>query len=87
MAEYTIKPREAKTLRVNVGEESFQIPLQGSLSIKEAKDLDTAEGTYKFLKAYIPENILEELRVEDYNQLLSVWRKESEKHSGKKMGE
>lgn len=87
MAEYTIKAKEAKTLRVNVGEDSFQLPLQGSLSIKEAMNLDTPEGTYKFLKTYIPENILDELKVEDYNQLLAVWRSESEKHSGKKMGE
>lgn len=87
MAEYTIKPIESKTLRVNIGEESYQIPLQGSLSIKEARNMDTPDGTYEFIKTYIPENVLEGLRVEEYNQLIAVWKKESDKHSGKKLGE
>ena len=87
MAEFTLKRVEQKTLKVNIGEESYQIPLMGSLTFKEAKTLDTQEGTYAFIKRYIPGKILDDLKVEEYNQIVNIWKEESQKHSGKSQGE
>ena len=87
MAEFTLKPAEVKTLKVNYGDESFELPLQGSLSISEALPLATPEGTRTFMEKHIPKHIMEKLKVEEYNQLLAVYKAESEKHSGMRMGE
>ena len=87
MAEYTLKRIETKTLKLNIGEESYQIPLMGSLTFKEAKTLDTQEGTYAFVKKYIPNKVLDGLTVEEYNQIVEIWKEESQKHAGKKPGE
>lgn len=87
MAEFTLKPIEVKTLRINYQDDSFELPLQGSLSFKEAKMMATPEGTYAFMKKYIPEKVLEALKVEEYNKILEVYREESEKNSGKTLGE
>ncbi len=87
MAELTLKPKELNTLRVNIGEESFQIPLRGSLNIKEALGLDTEEGTYSFFKHHVPEKVFKELTVDELNQIITVWKEESDKHTDKTLGE
>ena len=87
MAEFTLKRLEKKTLKLNIGEESYQIPLLGSLTFKEAKNLDTQEGTYAFVKKYIPDKVLDNLKVEEYNQIVAIWKDESQKHAGKNPGE
>ena len=87
MAEFTIKKSEVKSLKINYGDKSFSIPLQGSLTFKEARSLDTAEGTYSFFKKYVPKDVLENMVIEEYNQMVEIWKDESVKHSGKKLGE
>ena len=87
MAVFTLKRKEAKTLRVNIGENSFTIPLMGSLNWKEARLLESVEGTYSFFKKNVPEEIFESLSIDEYNELVNVWRSESEKASGKTQGE
>lgn len=88
MKEFTLKRKEIKTIKITIDDKSFQIPLQGSLTFKESKALDgTSAGTYLFMQKYIPKEVLEGLKVEEYNQILSVWKEESEKNSGKTLGE
>lgn len=87
MAEFTLKPKEVETLRLNIGEGSYQVPLGGSLTRKEIAALDTREGTYEFLSKYIPVEVLDSLATVDYNQIVNVWVKETAKASGKTLGE
>lgn len=87
MAEFTLKPREAKTLKLNIGDESFQIPLGGSLTRKELAGLDTKEGTYSFFRKYIDKAVLDSLPMDDYNEIVRVWLDETAKASGKTLGE
>lgn len=87
MAEFTLTPIEVKTLKIHFGDASFELPLQGSLSFKEASMLSTPEGTYAFMKKHIPKEIMDMLKVEEYNKILEVYRTESEKQSGKTLGE
>ena len=87
MAEFTLKPLEARTIKINYGDDSFELPLQGSLTFAEAQLLATPEGTYSFMKKHVPEKIMSKLKVEEYNMILGAYRKESERHSGKSLGE
>ncbi|MBR2189318.1 MAG: hypothetical protein IJ860_07935 [Eubacterium sp.] len=87
VAEFTLKSAEVKTIKINYDGDSFELPLQGSLSFKEAIMLGTPDGTYAFMKKHIPEEIMDKLKVEEYNKLLDIYRNESEKQSGKTLGE
>ena len=87
MQEFTLKKKEAKTLRLNIGDESFQIPLAGSLTPEEAVTLNTAEGTIAFFNKYISPEITKELTVDDYNEITEAWKNATRKASGKTPGE
>ena len=87
MTEFTLKPIETKTIKINYLDESFELPLQGSLTFEEANMLSTPEGTYAFMKKHVPEKILKALKVEEYNMILAAYREASEKNSGKRLGE
>lgn len=87
MTEFTLKPKEKNTIRFNIGEESVQIPLRGSLSLKEAMGLSDEAGTYSFFKKYIPEKIFDSLTVDELNQIIEIYKKESDRYSRLSMGE
>lgn len=87
MAEFTLRPKEEETLRLNIGDASYQVPLGGSLTRKELAGLETQEGTYAFFQKYIPTEVLEDLAVTDYNQIVAVWLDETAKAAGKTLGE
>lgn len=87
MTKFTLKPIETKTIKINYLDESFELPLQGSLTFEEANLLATPEGTYAFMKKHVPEDILKTLKVEEYNMILAAYREASEKNSGKRLGE
>lgn len=87
MTEFTLKPIETKTIKINYLDEFFELPLQGSLTFEEANLLATPEGTYAFMKKHVPEYILKVLKVEEYNMILAAYREASEKNSGKRLGE
>lgn len=87
MESFTLKPKKAKTLRVNIGEESFQIPLAGSLTPAEAAPLDTQTGTIEFFQKYLSDEVKAILTIDDYNELTRAWIKASKVPGGKSAGE
>ena len=87
MAEFTLKPREVETLKLNIGEESFQIPLAGSLTPEEAAPLDTTEGTIAFFQKHLSKDIIAMLKIDDYNAITKAWLDASKKKNKKTPGE
>lgn len=88
MAEFTLKPREADTLKLNIGDKSYQIPLGNCLTPAEAAPLDTQAGTIEFIRKYIDdEEIKASLRICDYNEITKAWVEASKKAAGKNPGE
>jgi len=79
MREITVgNSKERKVLKINIGEESYSLPLLGSLTMKEAKRLDTEEGTVAFVNDYIPGDVLETLTVDDVNAIIKAWKSASD---------
>lgn len=87
MAEFTLKRKEPKTLRLNIGEESFQIPLAGSLTPEKIASMETGEGTMAFYREYIPDEIAKTLTQDEWNEISEIWIRESKKASRKTPGE
>ena len=77
MAEFTLKQRPAKVLKVNIMDETFSIPLAGSLTPQEAAPLDTQEGTIAFFQKYLSDEVKKILVIDDYNELTREWIKAS----------
>ena len=79
MREITVgSPKERKVLKINIGEESYSLPLLGSLTIKEATRLDTQDGTVAFINDYIPKEVLNALTVDDLNTIIKAWKSASD---------
>ena len=88
MYEFTLKPMEADTLRLNIGDKTFQIPLSNSLTLEEATMTGTPAGTIRFLQKYInDEELHKQLRIGDYNAIIAEWKDASEKAAGITPGE
>ena len=65
---------EIKTLKVNIGEKSYNVPLAKSLSIKEARAMKDSDDGLEFFAKYIPLKILEGLTVDEVATLSEAWR-------------
>lgn len=77
MTEFTLKPQEKKTLKLNIGDKSFHIPLGGSLTPAEAATLDTFKGTREFYNQYLDQEVIDVLTIDDYNAITKAWREAS----------
>lgn len=77
MAEFTLKQKPAKVLKVNIMDETFSIPLAGSLTPQEAAPLDTQEGTIAFFQKYLSDEVKKILVIDDYNEITKAWVKAS----------
>ena len=85
--EVTVKKPEVETLRVNIGEDSFEIPLGNSLSIADWRLIETFDGTFEFFKKYIPEEVANSLTVAEINQITEAWKKATREQTGLSSGE
>ena len=86
MPEFTLKRKLAKTLKINIEDKSYHVPLGGSLTPDEWVGLNTFEGTKDFLCRYIPEEVAKELTIDEWNAIIEAWKQETGK-SGKTAGE
>lgn len=77
MDEFTLKRKEANTLKLNIGDCSVHIPLAGSITPAKAKELETSEGTRAFFAGYLPEEVAESLTVDEWNAITNAWVKAS----------
>lgn len=86
MPEFTLKRKPVKTLKINIDDKSYHVPLGGSLTPDEWVKLDTFEGTKAFLCRYLPEEITSGLTIDEWNAIIEAWKVETNK-SGKTAGE
>ena len=84
MAQITLGGRKKaiKYLTVKIGDESYNVPLAGALRVKELSAMNTVEKTAKFLKKYIPAEIMDDLTMDEYNELVNAWNKASQEAAG-----
>ena len=61
------------TLSVEIGNETYSVPLAGSMKRKELLSLKDDESVYNMFAKYIPEEVLDEMTVDEYNQLANAW--------------
>jgi len=90
MKEITLNavPEERKVLKVNIGKETYSVPLTGSLSIREMRAMkDGTEDGFDFFGRYIPPDVLDSLTMDEFRALNDAWREASREQSDVDMGE
>lgn len=78
MREFTLNKRESDFLKLNIGEESFEIPLATSLTMEEARNMETMDGAISFFNKYISSDISKALTLRNYRDIIVAWREASE---------
>jgi hypothetical protein len=73
MSEFILQRTKPKMWSLTIDDQTFEVPLGGSLTPKEAAPLDTAEGTRAFFQKYIPKKIADTLTIDDYNAITNAW--------------
>lgn len=90
MREFTLKKREEDYLKLNIGDESFLIPLATNLTLDEVKNMDSTDGAIEFFRKHIREDVAQSLTLYNYKDIITAWREASEKameSAGKTVGE
>lgn len=87
MAEVTLNNEEIEVLKINIGKESYSLPLGGDVSFETLLSLKTDKGMMAFLKEHIPEEVVNSLRVKDIRQIFLAWNEETKKSTGLLPGE
>ncbi len=88
MAQITLGNKKTiKTLKVCIGEDTYNVPLAGSLTFAEVKKLQNDENGLNFFENYIPREVLDELTVDDFKRLNETWKEESGITSSVEVGE
>lgn len=93
MREVTLNaPKEV--IQINYGEESFSLPLAGSLPFDMAMKMrkgksenEMFEAMLEFLKTYTPEEIYKQLTSDEIKIILQNWSEASQEASGITPGE
>lgn len=88
MSEITLgNKKEKKVLKVNIGKETYSVPLTGSLTIAEIKEFKATEDGFDFFRKYIPAEVIDSLTFDDLRALSDAWKAESAKDGQPEPGE
>ena len=75
MAEFTLREKqEEDTLKLNIGENSYQIPLATGMTLDEARSVETIDGAIEFFQKYIDPEVSSTLTVRNYRDILTAWQ-------------
>lgn len=81
-----------EVLAVNIGENTYNIPLGNCLKVKDYRRLkglkaEDEEEIFAFVAQYIPEDIMNELTLGDITAIFKAWSKATQDASGQTLGE
>lgn len=75
------------TLAVDILGTVYNIPLARSMTYKELKSLKDEESVHDFFAKYIDPEILDNLTMDEYSQIMNAWSGANEEYEGTSLGE
>lgn len=76
---YTLQDtQEDDLLELNIGNETFNIPLATGMTLEEAYTMNTMDGAIGFFKKYIRKEVADALTLGKWQELLVVWMNASQ---------
>lgn len=86
MKELTLREKEDDFLKLNIGEESYLIPLASSMTLDEIKAMDDKEKAFEFIQKHTGGKI----KIGQYMDVITAWQEASNealKQTGHTVGE
>ena len=75
MKEFTLKKKESDFFKLNIGEESYLIPLARSLTFEEINRMQDKENVVEFFRKYLGEDVFNALTVDQFEIVCREWQK------------
>lgn len=81
MASFTLEKKEPNWFELNIGKDSFKIPLADSLTYDEAKSFEdqSIDSLVGFFGKYIDKKIAAALTLNDWKTIMQAWQDASQK--------
>ena len=76
-----------ETLAVEIGDTTYQIPLARSMKRKELLALTTDEAVYDMFAKHIPPEVLDDMTLGEYEQLVNAWVETNQNTEDASLGE
>lgn len=76
-----------KSLVVDIGGKTYSVPMAGGMKRKELAGLKTEEDVFNMFARYIPAEVLDDLTLDEYSQLMDAWVDANEKEQATGLGE
>lgn len=75
MKEFTLKKKESDFFKLNIGEESYLIPLARSLTFEEINRMQNKENVVEFFRKYLGNDVFNALTVDQFEIVCREWQK------------
>ena len=75
MKEFTLKKKETDFFKLNIGEESYLIPLARSLTFEEINRMQDKENVVEFFRKYLGNDVFNALTVDQFEVVCREWQK------------
>lgn len=75
MKEFTLKKKESDFFKLNIGDESYLIPLARSLTFEEINRMQEKENVVEFFKKYLGAEVFNALTVDQFEIVCREWQK------------
>ena len=75
MKEFTLKKKETDFFKLNIGEESYLIPLARSLTFEEINKMQDKETVVEFFRKHLGEDVFNALTVDQFEIVCREWQK------------
>lgn len=75
MKEFTLKKKESDFFKLNIGEESYLIPLARSLTLEEINRMQDKENVVEFFRKYLGDDVFNALTVDQFEIVCREWQK------------
>jgi len=75
MKEFTLKKKESDFFKLNIGEESYLIPLARSLTFEEINKMQDKENVVEFFRKHLGAEVFNALTVDQFEIVCREWQK------------
>jgi hypothetical protein len=87
MAKVNIGSAQINMLEVVWQGKTYKVPLAGSMKRKDILKLNSEEAVHNMFTQYIPEDVLDDMTLDEYRQLIDAWNAANTNKDDASLGE
>lgn len=75
MKEFTLKKKETDFFKLNIGEESYLIPLARSMTFEELNNMKNRKNIVEFFEKHLGKEVFNAITVDQFEIVCREWQK------------